>query len=83
MTKEEDFSKYGNRFQESLVSLIFQDRAFSDQIREVLDISFLELKYLFSIVLLTWKNLSTGIISVNLVVVLNNPFSIIANVIKS
>ena len=46
MTKEEDFSKYGNRFQESLVSLIFQDRAFSDQIREVLDISFLEMKFL-------------------------------------
>lgn len=56
MTKEEDFSKYGNRFQESLVSLIFQDRAFSDQIREVLDISFLELKYLRAFVQLIFDH---------------------------
>lgn len=56
MTKEEDFSKYGNRFQESLVSLIFQDRAFSDQIREVLDISFLELKYLRAFVQLVFDH---------------------------
>ncbi len=41
-----DFSKYGKSFQEKLVQLILQDRAFADQIGEVLDIEFLELKYL-------------------------------------
>ena len=40
------FSKYGKSFQESLVHLIFEDRTFSDQIREVFDVQFLELKYL-------------------------------------
>ncbi len=40
------FAKYGTKFQENLVHLVFQDRTFSDQIREVLDIDFLELKYL-------------------------------------
>jgi len=40
------FAKYGTKFQENLVHLIFTDRAFSDQIREVLDVNFLELKYL-------------------------------------
>ncbi len=48
MTKEErvDFSKYGKDFQEKLCQLILQDRIFCDQIEEVLDIQFLELKYL-------------------------------------
>ena len=41
-----DFSKYGKSFQEGLVQLILEDRAFADQIWEVLDINFLELKYL-------------------------------------
>jgi len=40
------FSKYGKSFQESLIHLIFEDRTFSDQIREVFDPEFLELKYL-------------------------------------
>ena len=39
-------SRYGTKFQENLVHLIFEDRTFSDQIREVLDVNFLELKYL-------------------------------------
>ena len=43
---ESGFSKYGKSFQENLVHLIFKDRTFSDQIREVLDLNFLELKYL-------------------------------------
>ena len=40
------FAKYGTKFQENLVHLVFKDRTFSDQIREVLDLDFLELKYL-------------------------------------
>ena len=43
---ETSFAKYGTSFQENLVHLIFEDRAFSDQIREVLDVEFLEVKYL-------------------------------------
>jgi len=48
MTKEErvDFSKYGKDFQEKLCQLILQDRMFCDQIEEVLDVQFLELRYL-------------------------------------
>ena len=43
---ENGFSKYGTNFQERLGQLIFDDRTFSDQIREVLDVEFLEVKYL-------------------------------------
>ena len=46
MNEETDFSKYGKSFQETLAHIIFEDRPFSDQIEEVLDISFFELKYL-------------------------------------
>ena len=46
MTKEIDFSKYGKRFQESLAQMILDDRPFADQIEEVLDTEFFELKYL-------------------------------------
>ena len=46
MTEGMDFSKYGKSFQESLAQLMFEDRPFCDQIEEVLDISFFELKYL-------------------------------------
>ena len=46
MTEGLDFSKYGKAFQESLAQLIFEDRPFCDQIEEVLDINFFELKYL-------------------------------------
>jgi KaiC/GvpD/RAD55 family RecA-like ATPase len=41
-----NFSKYGKSFQEKLAQLILQERIFADQIWEVLDINFLELKYL-------------------------------------
>jgi hypothetical protein len=43
-----DFSKFGKAFQEKLAQLIFQDRQFADQLREVLDLNFFELKYLQS-----------------------------------
>ena len=46
MNKEVGFSKYGKSFQESLAQLIMDDRPFSDQMEEVLDINFFELKYL-------------------------------------
>ena len=40
------FSKYGKSFQEKLCMVILDDRAFADQIEEVLDVGFLELNYL-------------------------------------
>jgi RecA/RadA recombinase len=40
------FSKFGKRFQEDLCHLMLVDRPFADQIMEVLDIQFLEYKYL-------------------------------------
>ena len=40
------FSKYGRPFQETLASLMLNDRPFSEQMEEVLDVSFFELKYL-------------------------------------
>lgn len=46
MTEKTDFSRFGKSFQESLCQLILLDRPFSDQISEVLDLNFLELKYL-------------------------------------
>ena len=46
MTDKASFSKYGKKFQENLVQVILDDRPFSDQIFEVLDNKFLELKYL-------------------------------------
>ncbi len=45
-TDKPSFSKYGKDFQESLCQMILQDRPFADQIMEVLDINFLELRYL-------------------------------------
>ena len=41
-----DFSKFGKSFQEKLAQLMFSDRQFADQLREVLDLNFFELKYL-------------------------------------
>ena len=41
-----DFSKFGKSFQEDLCHLILTDRAFADQMFEVLDLNFLELKHL-------------------------------------
>ena len=43
---KEDFSQYGKDFQETLCHLILSDRPFADQMFEVLNINFLELKYL-------------------------------------
>ena len=50
MTKNASFGKYGKKFQENLVQLILNERPFADQIFEVLDTNFLELKYLQSFV---------------------------------
>ena len=44
--QQEDFSRFGKTFQESLCRLILLDRPFADQIGEVLDFNFFELKYL-------------------------------------
>lgn len=41
-----DFSRYGTKFQENLVQVMLDDRVFSDQITEVMDLNFLELGYL-------------------------------------
>ena len=46
MKLEENFAKFGKSFQEDLCHLILDDRPFADQIFEVLDLNFLELKYL-------------------------------------
>ncbi len=46
MTNKISFSKYGKTFQEKLTFLILDDRAFSDRMAEVLNIEFLEFKYL-------------------------------------
>tara|TARA_E500000305_G_scaffold111850_1_gene128300 strand:+ start:873 stop:2240 length:1368 start_codon:yes stop_codon:yes gene_type:complete len=46
MTEQTSFAHFGKAFQESLCQLILQDRPFADQMMEVLDINFLELKYL-------------------------------------
>jgi len=40
------FSRYGKSFQEQLCMVILDDRPFADQIEEVLDVNFLELRYL-------------------------------------
>jgi len=45
-----NFAKYGKSFQEKLAQLILFDRTFSNQIQEVLDLQFLEFKYLQSFV---------------------------------
>jgi len=42
----ENFARFGKTFQENLSRLIMDDRAFSDQILEVLDVNFFEQKYL-------------------------------------
>ena len=46
MEKQDNFSKFGKSFQEDLCHLILTNRPFADQIFEVLDLNFLELKYL-------------------------------------
>lgn len=44
--KKDSFSKYGKIFQEKLAFIILDDRVFADRMIEVLDIDFLEFKYL-------------------------------------
>jgi replicative DNA helicase len=44
--EREDFSKFGKSFQEGLCQLILADRPFADQLFEVFDVNFLELRYL-------------------------------------
>ena len=44
--KPVNFAQYGKSFQEDLCSLILDDRPFADQLLEVFDPNFLELKYL-------------------------------------
>ena len=46
MEQERSFSKFGKTFQEDLCHLILNDRSFADQMFEVLDLNFLELKHL-------------------------------------
>jgi len=41
-----DFSHFGKSFQEKFVRLLLEDRVFCEQVSEVLDLNFLELKYL-------------------------------------
>jgi hypothetical protein len=46
MEQDKNFSKFGKTFQEDLCHLVLNDRSFADQMFEVLDLSFLELKHL-------------------------------------
>tara|TARA_Y100001973_G_scaffold35154_1_gene53009 strand:- start:39578 stop:40936 length:1359 start_codon:yes stop_codon:yes gene_type:complete len=46
VNQTETLSRFGKTFQEKLCQLILEDRPFCDQISEVLNINFLELKYL-------------------------------------
>ena len=46
MEQTTNFSKFGKSFQEDLCHLILNDRPFADQMFEVLDLNFLELKHL-------------------------------------
>ena len=42
----ENLGAFGKTFQENLCKLLLYDRVFCDQIKEVLEVGFLELKYL-------------------------------------
>tara|TARA_B100000282_G_scaffold52255_1_gene33461 strand:+ start:2608 stop:3993 length:1386 start_codon:yes stop_codon:yes gene_type:complete len=46
MDQQVSFSKFGKSFQEDLCHLVLNDRPFADQMFEVLDLNFLELKHL-------------------------------------
>ena len=54
----ETFLRFGKNFQEKLCQLMLEDRPFFDQIMEVLDINFFELKYLqiFAQTLINYRN---------------------------
>lgn len=46
MEQQVSFSKFGKSFQEDLCHMVLNDRPFADQMFEVLDLNFLELKHL-------------------------------------
>jgi KaiC/GvpD/RAD55 family RecA-like ATPase len=46
VNEKASFEKYGTKMQENLVQIMLDDRSFCDQISEVLDPNFFELKYL-------------------------------------
>ncbi len=46
LQQKDSFSRFGKHFQENLIQLMLEEREFCDQMQEVLDISFLELKHL-------------------------------------
>ena len=52
---KENFAKFGKGFQEDLCQLILEDRAFADQMLEILDLEFLELKYLRVFIQKIWS----------------------------
>ncbi len=55
LTEEDSFSKFGKSFQEKLGKLVLLDRSFANQMTEVLDIKFLELRYLQAFVELVFQ----------------------------
>ena len=44
--KQDTFQKFGKSFQEDLCHMMLQDRAFCDQISEVLDVEFIQYEHL-------------------------------------
>lgn len=44
--EQDDFSQFGKSFQENMCQMIFNNRGFADQMKEVLNVNFLEFKYL-------------------------------------
>jgi len=46
INEKASFEKYGKTFQENLVQIMLDDRSFCDQLSEVVDVNFFELKYL-------------------------------------
>ena len=55
--KQETFQKFGKNFQENLCHLMLQDRAFCDQITEVLDVEYIQYEHLrvFSNMLIEYR----------------------------
>lgn len=56
--KEKSFAKYGKSFQQQLAHLMLIDRPFCDQMEEVLELNFFELRYLqiFTKLILDYRN---------------------------
>jgi len=50
-----DFSQFGKTFQENLCQLMLVDPAFSDQMNEIMDVNFLDLRYLQTFVNLIFR----------------------------